>query len=285
MKRTNCLSPVRGKLSSFKTSALLTAGACALSLNVVAKEIFVINKNAADYRVVETNDSDKRIDVYSNTPHRYLNSEKKEHVFSGVPVSELSSKEWRYDNVYFIGDDDYITFMPAQIANHPQTILASAKDAAPLSKRDGEVQVILPTREEAKVEDKYLKKAAFWAWYVKAVVYGELNNSLQYGDASIDMTNVMGEPAQAYKAPSVFSYDPIVCPDTYQVSVKDLDPGFDKGEVEFLQLNGNHRTYGAGDVMLIFSKEDTALPVECGGPYAVRKGEEYIYSVYSFKGI
>ncbi|ABC27732.1 hypothetical protein HCH_00839 [Hahella chejuensis KCTC 2396] len=276
---------MRGKLSHFKTCALLTAGACALSLNAAAKEIFVINKNAADYRVVETNEIGARIDVYSNTPHRYLNSEKKEHVFTGVPVSELSAKEWRYDNVYFIGDDDYITFMPAQIANNPQTILASAKDAAPLSKRDGEVQVILPTREDAKVEDKYLKKAAFWAWYVKTVVYGDLNNTLQYGDASIDMTKVMGEPTTAYKAPSVFSYEPIECPETYQVSVKDLDPGFDKGSVQFRQLNGNQRGYGAGDVMLIFSKEDTALPIECGGPYAVRKGEEYIYSVYSFKGI
>ncbi len=221
-----------------------------------------------------------RTQVYSNTPHRKLNPQHQESLFDGFVVNQLTDPEISYENVYVFGDDGYMSMIPGDVIRNSSVIIATAKDGKMLARRDGGRQIVYPTREDENVPEPIKIKAAFWTWYNAAVIFGNFDNQLAKGGQPLDFTGATGTTYSDYKRPSVFSYNQIICPTTLLAPLTSIDKEW-PSKIVLRQFSGKTEEVLPDQIELIFAQGKKAIPVECGGPYIVKMGDNLYYNVYA----
>jgi hypothetical protein len=144
-------------------------------------------------------------------------------------------------------------------------ILALKENGQSLPDRRGGIQVIYPTEGKDSVETPYAKKAAFWCWYVRSVIVGNLPNDLRIGNERLKQLPTSGE-AFSFEAPSGFQFEQTRCPATVRVPLSSI---IDAKNVSLHLLSGNSKVISTDKFDLILSGDKKAFPVNCDGPFAL----------------
>ena len=203
--------------------------------------------------------------VRSKTPHRQLNPEGKTEEFEGIDIRGLLGLTTKDKNslVHFVGADGYVSTVPASILLMTNAILALKENGHPIDDHRGGLQVIFPTEGKGAVEDAYAKKAAFWCWYVRSIVIGDLENR-------VDIQKLNKAKPIEFIPPSVFQFEKVVCPKTVRIPLAQVTKSpFVVAEL----LSGKTKRIQAADFDLVLSATKKALPVICGGPLALADRE------------
>ncbi len=273
-------SPTQGNRLNFRKlaqSASFTA--LLIGAPTFAEEITVGWGNTAQVHPLELQE-ESQTQIYSTTPHRKLNPDHIESSFEGYIVSQLADPSVDYEKVYVFGDDGYMSMIPADVIRDSKVIIATTKDGKPLKRRDGGRQIVYPTRVSETVPQPIQVKAAFWTWYNAAVIFGNFDNKLATNGALLDLSNTAGNQYSDYKRPSVFSYDPIKCPNTLLAPLTAVEHNWPSRLIA-RQFSGQSFEVSPSQSELIFAPGKTAIPVECGGPYIVKQGETMYFNVYA----
>jgi hypothetical protein len=201
--------------------------------------------------------------ISSKTPHRLLNPNHKTFQFEGISVVQLLSLTNRDSKqvVYFIGSDGYTAMIPAAVLLKTDAILALKKDGHSLSESDGGIQVVFPTEGPNAVDTKYAAKAAFWCWYVRSIIIGDLPKSKELKDSS----NLANVPF-SFEPRSVFQFEKQHCPASVRVPLSQVEQS---PEVRIRQLSGKEKKVESSRFDLLLSADGAALPIRCGGPYGL----------------
>jgi hypothetical protein len=203
--------------------------------------------------------------IRSKPPHRQLNPEGKTFEFEGVRINELLNLTPKDQNlfVHFVGVDGYISSLPVSILLKTNAILALKRNGQSIADREGGIQVVFPTEGDHSVLPLYAKKAAFWCWYVRSIVVGDLSSNLKIG--AVRPTIEQGE-AFTFEPPSVFQLQKANCPETFRVP---LAKATHIKEVSLHRLSGETKTILSQDYDLLLPKGNKPLSVNCGGPIAL----------------
>jgi hypothetical protein len=217
-----------------------------------------------------------RIKVLSNTPHRFLNPNGKVSEFEGVAIAPLlvaGGNSLNGQDVAIIGDDGYTISIPFKLIKDHKIIIADTKDGVPLNQRSGGVQIIWPTEEKgvALPPDRFLKKAAFWVWYVNRIVVGDLKHRLKVLDKELTpKPEFLSKSQSEYKAPPIFSFEKIPCPPvfTWVIDKQLKNNGKNVGEIRSFR-NSAHMivNFNIDDFYVLTTNTQGSIPLQCGGPY------------------
>jgi hypothetical protein len=223
------------------------------------------------------------VHVKSAPPHRQLNPDHHVIDYEGIELKRLTAgldtvrDRW----IYFIGLDEYVSMVPAELVRNHRAVLAFRENGKALMKQRGGQQVVYPTEpDDQPVAEQYAKKAAFWAWYVKSIVIGSLPNSIMGSEKRADISVLASKASPVRITPlPTFSYEKHECPKVYGVTV---DASFmervhkPRSSIRFLSLTGKSidvspEDFKKGRYLLLATRGDTAFPVQCGGPFLLIK--------------
>jgi len=256
---------------SRRGSLLLAVGLCMSLFNVTARaeetyQVTVYRKSLKG-KPTHVIQKSRSVIVRSRTPHRQLNPEGLVSAFEGVQISRLLglTQKDRSKLVHFVAKDEYVSTVPASVLIDSQAILAFKENGNPIEDRRGGLQVIFPTEEKVKVPEIYLKKAAFWCWYVKSIVVGDLSEGGLRPSKGRKLSNAMISRFD-FVPPSVFQVVPVSCPRTIRVPFSVFQTTRPMN-AEF--LNGSQRELNPEEFELVLGEGMRPLPVHCGGPYAL----------------
>lgn len=204
------------------------------------------------------------VSIRSAPPHRQLNPENKTFTFEGIAIQKLLglSKKDQNKTIYFIATDNYVSAIPASVLLKSNAILALKQDGKPIEERLGGLQVIFPTEGPDAVEERYAKKAAFWCWYVRSIVIGDLV-SLKIGKAPLKVPAKLAEQF-TFDPPSVFQFEKRSCPKTVRIPLNKLTRS---DSLVLRILSGESKNVETERYDLILSDRLKPLPVHCGGPF------------------
>jgi hypothetical protein len=220
--------------------------------------------------------------VRANPPHRLVNPEHKTFVFEGPELRRLLADTGlgRARFVYGIGADGYVTMIPAAVVRGHSVLLAVRRDGETLTPTLGEQQVIFPTT----APEPYRSRSAFWTWYARAFVVGELPNRLSIGARSVALSRLASKAAPAsYVPPSLVRVDERACPRVGDLALSDVPglKGARKGVARALHKDAIELDSLEG-YRLLASTTGQALPVSCGGPFIlVKPGHKPVNGRYS----
>lgn len=205
------------------------------------------------------------IKIISNTPHRHLNPEKKEQSFQGIELNSLLPKV-ASKRIYIIGSDGYISVLPTELIKRFPIIIAFKENGKTINKRRGEQQIIFPTRtlKNGKISDKYLKKAAYWCWYVRSIVVDDLKISLKSISQQLPLKEALNKQLIDIKNPSIMKSNDYSCPEKMIFT-------FHKHFTQFESLsdftNCEKRLADSIEIGIVANSKGLSLPIPCGGPY------------------
>lgn len=204
--------------------------------------------------------------VLSKTPHRTLNPKHRTARFEGVNIVQLLGLKNRDQGalVHFVGADGYISTVPASVLLKTNALLALKQDDHKLTEREGGVQIIYPTEGPNAVEARYGAKAAFWCWYVRSIIVGDLPNGPLLGHKW--SSHPKGGAPFSFEPRSVFQFEKQRCPDAVRIRLTEIARS---ATVSVRFLSGQSRDLRTEDFDLLMSPEKTALPVSCGGPFGL----------------
>lgn len=251
----------------FIVAVLLTAFASNAAEPRESGAITILREHST--KTVELDSIKNRTVIRSKPPHRQLNPEGKTSEFAGVALKQLLGLSAKDADllVSFVGVDGYISTVPASVLLKTNTILALTEDGQPLEDRRGGIQVIYPTEGADAVESRYATKAAFWCWYVRSIIVGDLSNQEKFGVvAPRKLTKSSDASVFHFEPPSVFQFNQALCPTSYRIPLSRFTRA---PKVKAHLLAGNTKEITTADVDLVFSQGAKALPVHCGGPLAL----------------
>lgn len=243
----------------------------------------------------------------SNPPHRQLNPEHKTSTYEGIELRKLLTKLdlKRSKIIYVVGSDGYISMISADTIWKYPVMLAFKKDDQILTRKNGEQQIIFPTEDNSlgNIPEKITQKAAFWTWYVRSLISGDLPNEILLNSNPISRLNLKTVKVPVtYVPPSVFSYEPQICPIVTSIPLNAVLAGRSHVRSIFVKLlSGQSLEVASKNVSpemyrIIFNKDPSvAIPVNCGGPFLLLKPntsplpdgryrpDNYISSIYDIE--
>ncbi|MBI3555605.1 MAG: hypothetical protein HY074_05025 [Deltaproteobacteria bacterium] len=217
------------------------------------------------------------IKIRSVPPHRLVNPDHKILMFEGPELRTIlrgsGLETARY--VYAIGSDGYVAMMPSEVIRNYSAILALRRDSQALTPQLGEQQIVFPTEETAAVPEIFRRKSDFWAWYVRAVIVGDLPDSLSVGKRQISMAKVGKALASVrYVPPSITRVTDRPCPPVVELPLSRV-PGLQgAATIEVKNLyNDAKSVLPSKGFRLLRASAPKGIPVDCGGPFILVKPE------------
>ncbi|MGK5085721.1 molybdopterin-dependent oxidoreductase [Bdellovibrionota bacterium FG-1] len=318
MKKRGLALLLIGALSAWAQAgeyALASNGSSVPQPSVVPEPVIVVGIKSGKIFVEHldvANLSKKWVALKSTPPHRQLNPEHQVFQYEGIELKHLlrAHNLPRAGWVCAIGVDDYVSMIPAELIRNHRALLAFHENGKPLIKQRGGQQVVYPTEPgDHPIAEIYAKKAAFWAWYVKALVVGRLPNSILWDkdQAVISGLAAQSPPIRMTPLPT-FSYEKYECPKVYSISVNRflVSRGHKMtAPVRFLSLSGRAVNVSSEDIkegryLLLAARGDAGFPVQCGGPFLLVRREsvavkasdganpevhDYVPLIYKIEGI
>ena len=213
--------------------------------------------------------------VRSKPPHRLINPDHRIFEFEGPELKTLlrgsSLERARY--VYGIGADGYVTMVPAEVIRRHDVILAFKRDGQMLTPTLGEQQIIFPTEGATAAPVRFREKSAFWAWYLRALVAGDLPNVLTVGRQQLDSRKLSPRgKAVDYVPPSLVRVGEGNCPLVDELPLSRV-PGLNS-DTSSKALNLYKEAMPLSPVSgyrLLRAFTSKGIPVECGGPFILIK--------------